>query len=143
MGDTEEGARSFWNILQHPHIGSLHTQSLLTHALAHHTWTLSAQRTHVDARQGKGAWAGPGRASGASGMVQQALFLPAVLPAGNQSKREKPREPAESAPSEPQLFMWFQLARAIQDFKGMVPKDGPACLCLHPSQLASGPLPES
>lgn len=42
----------------------------------------------------------------------------------------------ESALSEPQLFMWFQLARAIQDFKGIVAKDGPACLSLSPPEPA-------
>lgn len=130
-----------WDIVQHLY-SSLHTQSLLTHALAYHTWILCAQRTHVDAEQGKGAWAGPGRASRTSGTVQQPNFCQLFYQLGS-SPRGRSHENPESALSEPQLFMWFQLARAIQDFKGLVAKDGPTCLCLHPSQLASGLLPES
>lgn len=122
----------------HPYSSRLHTQWRLAHALARHTWVLGAQSIHIDARQGEGAWAGAGRASGASGIVQQPYFCQLGT-----SPRGRSHENPESAPSELQLFMWFQLARAIRDFKAVPAKDGLACLCLHLSQRLSGPLPES
>jgi hypothetical protein len=88
--EAEQAARNrlSWDSLQHPYSSSVRTQSSLTHALAHHTWTLSAQRTHADAPWGEVAWSRKSQ----WGIRDRAaaVFLPAVLAAGNKSKREKP-----------------------------------------------------
>lgn len=72
---------------------------------------------------------------GASGIMQQPYFCQLFEQLGT--------SPGGRSHEIRSFFMWFQLTRAIQDFKSALPKDGPACLCLHLSQLLSGPLPES